>query len=109
MRNLTSFRLVTLAMLGVYPGPPIYAYSYVSGTGGAYAGRRAHGRVSEIGYYTANINVLRGGRWDYSAAYYSSPAVSRVPHARRRGGLRRFCPPYRAYIRGPIVQTSRPR
>jgi len=95
----------------VYPGPPVYAYSYLSGSGGAHAGRHAYGRAPQGGYYAARVNVLRGGRWDYSAAYYTSPPVTRVAHARqsRPGGLRRFCPPYRAYIRGPIVRTSRPR
>jgi hypothetical protein len=92
----------------VYPGPLVYAYA--SGASGAYLSRHAYGRTSDSGYYTTRINVLRGGRWDYSAAYYGSPPVVRVAHARqsRRGGVRRSCPPYRAYIRGPIVRTSRP-
>lgn len=82
----------------VYPGPPVYAYSYLSPDRGSYAG-----------HYTARINVFRGPRWDYSAAYYTSPPVRMVAYGRqtRRSGVRRLCPPSRAYIRGPILTTSR--
>jgi hypothetical protein len=85
----------------VYPGPPVYAYSYLSPGGG----------TSYSGYYTARINVFRGPRWNYSAAYYTSPTVHRAAYGRhgRRGGAARFCPRYPAYIRGPIVPASRPR
>jgi hypothetical protein len=89
----------------VYPGPPVYAYSYLSSGDRGYSARHSYS-----GYYTARINVLRGPRWDYSAAYYSSPRVLRTAYGRhsRRGAVQRYCPRYRAYIRGPIVRVSRP-
>jgi len=93
----------------VYPGPPIYMYSSVPPEGGGHAARRAFGQPAYGGYYRARVNVLRGPRWDYSAAYYSSPPVARVFEARksRRARAGRFCPPHRAYIRGPIVRMPR--
>jgi hypothetical protein len=83
----------------VYPGPPVYSYSYLSG------GARSYGT-----YYTARINIFRGPRWDYSAAYYTSPVIRRAAYGHgRRGGVIRFYPGYRAYIRGPVVPVSRAR
>jgi hypothetical protein len=81
----------------VYPGPPVYSYSYLSA--------RPLGGVLYSGSYTARINPFRGPRWDYSAAYYSSPPVRRAVYGRHAGrsGGSRFCPRCRAYVRGPIV------
>jgi hypothetical protein len=93
----------------IYPGPPVYAFSYGPSADGTHGGRLASTRTFHSGYYTARINPFRGSRWDYSAAYYNSPVVHRAA-ARGRPGRRgwgyRLCPRYRAYIRGPIVPTA---
>ena len=92
----------------VYAGPPVYAYSYFSPAYGARAAAWAYGPTYFDSYYTARINVFRGPRWDYDAAYYSSPPVYRGYYGRgfRRAGAHRIHRPYRAYIRGPIVRAS---
>jgi hypothetical protein len=83
----------------VYAGPPVWAYSYFSPAFGARAAAWAYGPTYFDDYYTARVNVFRGPRWNYDAAYYNSPPVY------RRAAAYRIHRPHRAYIRGPIVRT----
>jgi hypothetical protein len=74
----------------VYSAPPVYSYTY-----GPY------GRYGPVYYrvdlYTTRVNIFRGPRWGYAAAYYNP---------RRYGGCGRLCT-HRAYISGPIVRGWR--
>jgi hypothetical protein len=74
-----------------YYAPPVYSYSYF---GSAYGRAR---RPYLAGYYTTRINIFRGPRWNYSAAYYNPRPVWRGVHGR----------PYRGYVRGPVIGVSR--
>jgi hypothetical protein len=89
----------------VYAGPPVYAYSYFSPAYGARAAAWAYGPTYFDSYYSARVNIFRGPRWNYSAAYYSSPR-GYYGGGFRRAGAYRIHRPYRAYVRGPIVRAS---
>jgi hypothetical protein len=86
--------------VAVYAAPPVYSYSYY---GPAYP--------PVYNYYTTRVNIFRGPRWNYSAAYYTSPAaygggcrrVRVSPCARARAYVR----PYRSFYLGPIIPVSR--
>jgi hypothetical protein len=93
----------------VYAGPPVYAYSYFSPAYGARAAAWAYGPTDFENYYTAPVNIFRGPRWNYDAAYYSSPRLPPYSYGRgfRRAGFYRVHRPHRAYIRGPIVRSWR--
>jgi hypothetical protein len=94
----------------VYMGPPVYVYSYFSPAYGAAAAAYAYGPTYYESYYTTRIGILRGPRWDHSAAYYTSPPVYGAYYGRglRRGGAHRFYRPHYGYIRGPVIRSSRP-
>jgi hypothetical protein len=68
----------------VYSAPPVYTYGYAPVPG-------AH-------FYTTRVNIFRGPRWGYAAAYYNPS----------RGCRRRVCV-HRAYLSGPIVPIARGR
>jgi hypothetical protein len=71
-----------------YHAPPVYSYSYAPG---------AYPPVYRHTFYTTRVNIFRGPRWGYAAAYYNP-----------RGGCgrARACA-YRAYMSGPIIPISR--
>jgi hypothetical protein len=76
----------------VYYAPPVYSYTY--GPYGRYAA--VHYRID---LYTTRVNIFRGPRWGYAAAYYNPV---------RHGGCGRganLC--HRAYIGGPILRAWR--
>jgi hypothetical protein len=76
-----------------YSAPPVYRYSAFSPPPYAWAYRgRAPGYAD---FYTTRVNIFRGPRWGYAAAYYNSP--------RRHAGCRRPVCGHRAYLVGPIV------
>jgi hypothetical protein len=87
--------------VAVYAAPPVYSYSYY---GPAYP-------PAYYSYYTTRVNIFRGPRWNYSAAYYTSPVIHRggcrhvrvSPCARARAHIR----PYRSFYYGPIIHVSR--
>ena len=93
--------------------PPVYAYSYFPRGYAANLHGYAYGPTYFDSYYTTRINIFRGPRWGYSAAYYTSPGGLYGGHV-RRGGTYRGCGPrfrcgraYRAYVRGPIIRGVR--
>jgi hypothetical protein len=95
-----------------YVAPPVYAYSYFAPTYAASAHAYAYGPTYYASFYTTRVNIFRGPRWNYSAAYYTSPGLygGYVRRARisRGCGPRFGCGrPYRAYVRGPIIRTWR--
>ena len=73
----------------VYSAPPVYTYSRVPH--GAYAPVYYRAPL----YYTTRVEIFRGPRWGYAAAYYNPV---------RHGCCRR-----RAYLVGPIIPVSGPR
>lgn len=88
------------APVAVYAAPPVYSYSYY---GPSYPPLYYHS------YYTTRVNIFRGPRWNYSAAYYTSPVVHRVgchvsvsPCAHRV-----YFRPYRSFYYGPIYHGWR--
>lgn len=66
----------------VYSAPPVYTYRYAP--------------VPHAHFYTTRVNIFRGPRWDYAAAYYNPT----------RGCRRHLCT-HRAYLIGPIVPIAR--
>ena len=62
---------------GYYYAPPVYAYSYDAPPAYAYYTRRPYAYVPPpaYGYYYTRVNIFRGPRWNYSAAYYNSPVA----------------------------------
>jgi hypothetical protein len=72
-----------------YHAPPIYSLTYAPY--GARAG------VYQVTFYTTRVNIFRGPRWGYAAAYYNP---------RPRGRCARACT-HRAYISGPLVRGWR--
>jgi hypothetical protein len=86
----------------VYVAPPVYAYSY-------YGAGYPYGAPYYSDYYVSRINVFPGPRWNYSAAYYTSPTIYRGPCGIRRVRVRPcYAPrPYRGYLYGPIIRASR--
>jgi hypothetical protein len=82
-----------------YAAPPVYAYSY-------FAPRPVFVRPYISGFYTTPVEIFRGPRWNYAAAYYNPRRI--------RGSCRRVAvcggrgPRWRrAYVRGPIVRGWR--
>ena len=76
----------------VYHAPPVYSYTYAPY--GAYA------PAYRVNFYTTRVNIFRGPRWGYAAAYYNP---------RGHGGCGRHvrgCA-HRAYLSGPIVRGVR--
>ena len=99
--------------VAAYAAPPVYAYSYFPRGYAANLYGHAYGPTYFDSYYTARVNIFRGPRWNYSAAYYTSPGGLYGGHV-RRGGTYRGCGPrfrcgraYRAYVRGPIIRGVR--
>jgi hypothetical protein len=95
-----------------YAAPPVYAYSYFAPGYAANLYAYAYGPTYFDSYYTTRVNIFRGPRWNYSAAYYTSPGIygGRVRRARiyRGCGSRFHCGrAYRAYVRGPIIRVGR--
>jgi hypothetical protein len=76
-----------------YYAPPVYSYSY-------YAPYRDYARGYRVGFYTTRINIFRGPRWNYAAAYYN-------PRPYRGCGRHAGCA-HRAYMTGPVVPISGP-
>lgn len=76
------------APVAVYTAPPVYAYSYFPPAAYGYYRPRYH-----RDYYRTRVNIFRGPRWNYSAAYYNPAPVHR--------GWR----PYSAYVSGPIIRV----
>jgi hypothetical protein len=74
----------------VYSAPPVYTYSRVPP--GPYA--QVYYRAPL--YYTTRVEIFRGPRWSYAAAYYNP-----IRHHR--------CCGRRAYLIGPIIPVSGPR
>jgi hypothetical protein len=96
-----------------YAAPPVYAYSYFPSGYAANLYAYAYGPTYFDSYYTTRINIFRGPRWGYSAAYYTSPGGIYGGY-RRRARIYRGCGPrfrcgrpYRAYVRGPIIRGAR--
>ena len=96
-----------------YAAPPVYAYSYFPPGYAANLYAYAYGPTYFDSYYTTRINIFRGPRWGYSAAYYTSPGGIYGGY-RRRARIYRRCGPrfycgraYRAYVRGPIIRGAR--
>jgi hypothetical protein len=73
----------------LYSAPPVYSYSC-----SPYAGC-----TNRLRFYTTRVNIFRGPRWGYAAAYYNAR-----PHG--RCGRRAAC--VGAYLSGPIVPISGP-
>jgi hypothetical protein len=99
--------------LAAYAAPPVYAYSYFPPGYAASLYAHAYGPTYFDSYYTTRINIFRGPRWGYSAAYYTSPGGLYGGY-RRRVGIYRGCGPrfhcgraHRAYVRGPIIRGAR--
>jgi hypothetical protein len=81
----------------VYTAPPVYSYSFYGPS--AYDG---YAPAYAPTYYYTRVNIFRGPRWDYSAAYYSP----RRAYWRGRGG----CHAPRVYhpcVRGAFIRASR--
>jgi hypothetical protein len=87
--RLDGHGLVAAPCAAAYTAPPVYVSSYYD----RYCGPACYPR-----YYTTRINVLRGGRWDYEAAYY----VSYGGYHQRGRGVHRH-----GYMRGPIILEPR--
>jgi hypothetical protein len=82
------------APVAVYAAPPVYAYAYYGPPYDSYP------PVYLANFYTTRINIFRGPRWGYAAAYYN-------PRGRGGCGRRvRVCG-HRAYLSGPIVRGVR--
>jgi hypothetical protein len=65
-----------------------------------YAPYGARAGVYQVAFYTTRVNIFRGPRWGYAAAYYNP---------RRHGGCGRrvrSCT-HRAYMSGPFVRAWR--
>jgi len=82
--------------------PPVYAY----------AAPPAYSYYAPSAYeYYERVNVFRGPRWNYSAAYYNSPilygGIWRSRAYGYHGAPRVYARPYRGYVRGPIVRAGR--
>lgn len=77
-----------------YYAPPVYSYSH-------YAPYGAYARGYRVDFYTTRVNIFRGPRWNYAAAYYNPRP--RGACQRRAGGCA-----HRAYMTGPIVRISGP-
>lgn len=95
-----------------YAAPPVYTYSYFPPGYAAKLYAHAYGPAYFDSYYTTRINIFRGPRWGYSAAYYTSPGAygGHVRRARiyRGCGPRPYCGrAYRTYVRGPIIRGVR--
>jgi hypothetical protein len=77
----------------VYSAPPVYTYSIVPDG----PLRRAYAPVYYRApfYYTTRVEIFRGPRWGYAAAYYNP--------------IRHGCCRRRAYLVGPIIPVSGPR
>ena len=75
-----------------YHAPPVYSLTYAPY--GARAG------VYQVTSYTTRVNIFRGPRWGYAAAYYNP---------RRQGscGRRARACTHRAYMSGPLVRGWR--
>jgi hypothetical protein len=88
--------------VAVYAAPPVYSYSYYG---------PAYPPIYYNSYYTTRVNIFRGPRWNYAAAYYTSPAVHRGGCRRVRvspcGRARAHIRPYRSFYYGPIINVSR--
>jgi hypothetical protein len=87
----------------VYAAPPVYAYSY-------YGADYPYGPPYYGDFYVSRVNVFHGPRWNYAAAYYSSPAWHGPCGAHYRRPRVRPCAaprPYRGYLYGPIIRASR--
>jgi hypothetical protein len=85
-----------------YRAPPVYAYSYAA----PYAYRPVSARAYVPGSYTAPVEIFRGPRWNWDAAYYG-PRVYRGPCRRVTVCGRRAPRWHRAYVRGPVVKVWR--
>ena len=107
---------------GYYYAPPAYAYyappvyAYAPPPAHAYYGPRAYTYYAPSAYgygdYYARIDAFRGPRWDYSAAYYRSPAVygGYFRPYRAYGYYARprvYARVHRSYVRGPFLRTWR--
>ncbi|MFZ1102499.1 MAG: hypothetical protein WAN86_06595 [Hyphomicrobiaceae bacterium] len=75
-----------------YYAPPVYSLTY--------APYGAHAGVYQVTFYTTRVNIFRGPRWGYAAAYYNP---------RRQGscGRRARACTHRAYMSGPFVRGWR--
>jgi hypothetical protein len=86
--------------VAVYAAPPVYSYSYYG---------PAYPPLYYSSYYTTRVNIFRRPRWNYSAAYYTSPAIHRGGCRRARVSpcARAHIRPYRSFYYGPIIHVSR--
>jgi hypothetical protein len=66
----------------VYSAPPVYTYGYAP--------------IPYANVYTTRVNIFRGPRWGYAAAYYNPTR-----------GCRRHACVHRAYLSGPILPIAR--
>jgi hypothetical protein len=73
----------------LYSAPPVYSYSC-----SPYAGC-----TNRLRFYTTRVNIFRGPRWGYAAAYYNTRRHGRCGRRGACGG---------AYLSGPIVPISGP-
>jgi hypothetical protein len=67
----------------VYSAPPVYTYRYAP--------------VPHSSFYTTRVEIFRGPRWNYAAAYYNPI----------RGCRRHGCGHRAAYLSGPIILIPR--
>ena len=85
------------APAAVYAAPPVYSYSFYGPP--AYGN---YGPAYAPSTYRTRVNIFRGPRWDFSAAYYNPGRA----YWRGRGG----CHARRAYhpcMRGAFIRASR--
>jgi hypothetical protein len=86
------------APVAVYTAPPVYSYSYY---GPPWYGNYSAAYAPNT-YYT-RVNIFRGPRWNFSAAY-SNP---RRAYRRGRGRGCQAAPVYHPCMRGAFIQAAR--
>lgn len=83
------------APVAVYTAPPVYSYSFY--------GAPPYGAAYAPSYYYTRVNIFRGPRWNFSAAYYNPRRVA----WRARGGGCHARRVYHPCMRGAFIQGAR--